>query len=46
MLRKDGNSVSLLSIGLDNIIIIRNLKMEKGQHHFLSKWWSVVEEDA
>jgi len=34
MLRKDGDGLSPLFIGLDNIIIMRNLKTAKDQRHF------------
>jgi len=37
MLRKDGDGLSLLLICLDNIILMRNLKMTKDQRHFLSE---------
>jgi len=34
MLRKDGDGLSLFVIGLDNIIIMRNLNTAKDYRHF------------
>jgi len=35
ILRKDSEGLSPLFIGLDNIIIMKNLKTAKDQRHFL-----------